>query len=187
MHSLYHWTHADAVAHDPLLQHKARLPQRDILSHLERRSTSSSGQGWLAIFFWRQSASQDSLCHDVATTKRLQTLSAPGMVLFGVTLTFAAFDWLMSLEPHWFSTIFGVYIFAGCVVAIFAHADPVGIAAQGFSGAMTQVVTWEHFHDMGKLLFGFVGLLGLHRFLPIHADLVRQHPRGDLLVRYALG
>ena len=166
MHSLFHWTHADAVAHDPLLQHKAAYLNEGFF--LGRAVFYFIVWTGLAIFFWRQSASQDS-GGEVATTKRLQTLSAPAMVLFGVTLTFAAFDWLMSLEPHWFSTIFGVYVFAGCVVSIFSLLILLVLQLKA-SGAMTQVVTWEHFHDMGKMLFGFVvfwAYIGFSQFMLI--------------------
>ncbi len=166
MHSLYHWTHADAVAHDPLLQHKAAYLNEKFF--LARAGIYFLVWTVLAVFFWRQSARQDA-DGDMATTKRLQTLSAPSMVLFGITLTFAAFDWLMSLEPHWFSTIYGVYIFAGCVVSIFSMLILLVLQLKA-SGAMTQVVTWEHFHDMGKMLFGFVvfwAYIGFSQFMLI--------------------
>ncbi len=166
MHSLFHWTHADAVAHDPLLQHKA--PYLNESFFLIRAAIYFVVWTGLAIFFWRQSRGQDEN-GEVATTKRLQTLSAPAMVLFAVTLTFAAFDWLMSLEPHWFSTIFGVYIFAGCVVSIFSLLILLVLLLKA-SGALTQIVTWEHFHDMGKMLFGFVvfwAYIGFSQFMLI--------------------
>ncbi len=166
MHSLYHWTHAEAVAHDELLQHKA--PYLNEGFFLIRAAFYFVVWTLLARFFWSQSARQDS-DGDVATTKRLQTLSAPGMVLFAITTTFAAFDWLMSLEPHWFSTIFGVYVFAGTVVAIFSLLILLVLRLKA-AGAMTQVVTWEHFHDMGKLLFGFVvfwAYIGFSQFMLI--------------------
>ncbi len=166
MHSLYHWTHADAVAHDPLLQHKAVYLNEKFF--LFRAGVYFFVWTLLAIFFWRQSARQDS-DGELATTKRLQTLSAPSMALFAITVTFASFDWLMSLEPHWFSTIFGVYVFAGCVVAIFAFLILLVLQLKA-SGAMTQVVTWEHFHDMGKMLFGFTvfwAYIGFSQFMLI--------------------
>ncbi len=166
MHSLYHWTHEDAVAADELLQHKT--PYLNTGFFLARAAIYFVAWTLLAVFFWRQSTRQDSN-GEIGTTKRLQTLSAPAMVLFGITLTFAAFDWLMSLEPHWFSTIFGVYVFAGCVVSIFALLILLVLRLKS-AGALTQVVTWEHFHDMGKLLFGFVvfwAYIGFSQFMLI--------------------
>ncbi len=166
MHDLYHWTHAEAVAADPLLQHKE--PYLNETFFLIRAAIYLLVWTGLALYFWRSSARQDS-DGDLAITKRLQTRSAPAMVLFGVTITFAAFDWVMSLEPHWFSTIFGVYVFAGCVVAIFSFLILLVLRLKA-GGALEIVVTWEHFHDMGKLLFGFVvfwAYIGFSQFMLI--------------------
>ena len=73
----------------------------------------------LAWVFWRRSVNQD-LTGDPKVSLGLGTLSAPGLVVYGFTLTFASFDLLMSNDPHWFSTIYGVYYFSGCVVGFFA-------------------------------------------------------------------
>jgi hypothetical protein len=76
-------------------------------------------------------------------------------MLFCGATTFAAFDWVMSLEPMWFSTMFGVYIFAGSVLA--AHcAITVGAYTLQKQGAMRDEVTIEHYHDLGKYIFGFI-------------------------------
>lgn len=166
MHTLYHWTHPEAVAHDPLLQHKS--PYLDETFFLLRAGFYFLVWIALAVFYWRQSARQDS-SGELETTRRLQKWSALGMVLFGITLTFAAFDWIMTLEPHWFSTIFGVYVFAGTVVAIFSTLILLVLQLKA-SGALETVVTWEHFHDMGKMLFGFVvfwAYIGFSQFMLI--------------------
>ncbi len=108
----------------------------------------------LTTLYWR-----NSLAHDVTGRHQLlQTLrrwSAPGMIIFALTLTFASFDWLMSLDPYWFSTIYGVYYFAGSALAIMATLILVALGL-GAAGAMRGAVSVEHFHDLGKLLFGFV-------------------------------
>ncbi len=166
MHDLYHWTHADAVAHDPLLQHKA--PYLNETFFFIRAAFYFAVWILVSMYFRRQSTRQDE-SGDPGITKVLQTRSAPGMVFFAITLFFASFDWLMSLEPHWFSTIFGVYIFAGCVVSIFAFLILLVLQLKG-SGALTHIVSWEHFHDMGKLLFGFVvfwAYIGFSQFMLI--------------------
>ncbi len=110
--------------------------------------------GVLARFFVRRSLAQDE-SGDVALTLQMRSRSAPAMVIFGLTLTFAAIDMLMSLDPHWFSTIFGVYYFAGCVVSIYAFL-PVAVFLLQRSGFLRRAVTVEHYHDLGKLLFGFI-------------------------------
>jgi hypothetical protein len=87
--------------------------------------------------------------------KRLRRLSGPGLVIYGVTITFAAFDWLMSLNPEWSSTIFGMLIIAG--QALSATAFVILVAALLSTRApMARVFRPRHFHDLGKLLLTFV-------------------------------
>jgi hypothetical protein len=112
--------------------------------------------GWAILAWWfrKQSINQD---HGDALriTRKLQTASAPAIVWFAVTATFFAFDWIMSLDPHWYSTIFGVYFFAGCMLAILAVLILQVLLLQRH-GLLESIVSEEHFHDLGKLLFGFV-------------------------------
>lgn len=108
----------------------------------------------LAVYFFNRSVKQDET-GDPALTSQMQTVSAPGMLLYAVTVTFASFDLLMSLNPLWFSTIFGVYFFAGSVVAALATIILVMHLLQR-AGRLTRVVNTEHYHDLGKLLFGFM-------------------------------
>ena len=150
-HSLYEWTHADAVAHSPLLQAKQ--------GYLNTSFFVARFVGYfvvwvgLAAFFFRRSTAQDS-SGDVALTHSMQKWAAPSVVLFGLTITFAGFDLLMSLHPEWYSTIFGVYIFSGSFVAFFAFAI-VTIRLLQATGRVRIAITPEHFHDLGKLMFGF--------------------------------
>jgi hypothetical protein len=82
-------------------------------------------------------------------------VSYPALIVFALSVTFAAFDWIMSLDPHWYSTIFGVYFFAGCVVCSFAGLTVLALALTR-SGYLRHSITVEHFHDLGKLLFAFM-------------------------------
>jgi hypothetical protein len=115
----------------------------------------------LGLWFWRQSTQQDG-DHDAKRTYRMEKVSAPGMLLFGLTLTFAAFDLLMSLDPLWYSTIFGVYYFAGCVLGSVATLvlALLGLQRLGFF----QSVNVEHYHDLGKILFAFTFFWGYIAF-----------------------
>ncbi len=108
----------------------------------------------LAVAFHRSSVRQDS-SGDVNLTHRMQTLAGPAVALFALTTAFAAFDLLMSLEPEWFSTMFGVYYFAGCMVGFFALLPLVLTLIQS-TGRMVVAVTAEHYHDLGKFAFAFV-------------------------------
>ena len=108
----------------------------------------------LSRFFMNRSLMQDA--HSQRDlSDRMRQWSGPAMIALAITLNFAAFDWLMSLDPHWFSTIFGVYFFAGCVVSFLAVLAIAASLLQRF-GFVTQEITVEHYHDIGKLLFGFM-------------------------------
>jgi len=109
----------------------------------------------LATYFLAQSRRQDSTSGDVALTKKLQSVSAPGMIVFALTLTFCAMDFLMTLDPVWFSTIFGVYYFATCVLT-FHSTLALALMWLQSRGHLKTSVTAEHYHDIGKLMFAFI-------------------------------
>jgi hypothetical protein len=88
-----------------------------------------------------------------ALTLKMVSTSAVGLPAFALTLTFAGFDWYMSLEPQWYSTMFGVYFFAGAVLSMFAFMNLLFTRMRA-SGLLKQV-TNEHFHDLGKFMFAF--------------------------------
>jgi hypothetical protein len=104
--------------------------------------------------FRRTSRAQDSSAEPAAETMKMQRWSAPSILVTGITLTFAAFDWIMSLDAHWYSTIFGVYIFAGSFVSALALLALLSLLLEGL-GVYGPISTVEHRHDLGKLLFGF--------------------------------
>lgn len=114
----------------------------------------------LAIMFWRWSTTQDKLDPEKDREKilkisvRARYFAAPALIIFAMSLTFGAFDFLMSLDPHWFSTIFGVYIFAGSSLTMFSFMALI-LTLLRKSGHLEGVVTSEHFHDLGKFMFGF--------------------------------
>ena len=108
----------------------------------------------LAIFFFKNSVRQDET-GEKAITDRMQYWSGPAVMLFSLTTSFAAFDWVMSLAPMWFSTMFGVYMFAGSILAAHCLIAVASFVLQK-KGAMRDEVTVEHYHDLGKLIFGFV-------------------------------
>ncbi len=166
MGDLFHWSHADAVASDPLLAHKRAY--LNVPFFVLRTLVYFAVWSGLAIRFGRLSRLQDST-GDHEITRRLRRASAPGLLLFALTVTFASFDWLMSLDPHWYSTIFGVYFFSGAMVAIFAFLALVTIAARR-AGLLVEVISTEHLHDLGKLLFAFVAFwayIGFSQFFLI--------------------
>jgi len=84
----------------------------------------------------------------------MQRVAAPGMILYAFTQTFAIIDWVMALEPHWYSTMFGVYFFAGGFLAFFASLNLCLYLIQR-KGIATKAISQEHFHDTGKFMFAF--------------------------------
>ena len=109
--------------------------------------------GLASRWFFRTSLEQDRT-GDVRLTQKMQMMAAPTTLLFGVTVSFAAIDWIMSLSPAWFSTMFGVYFFTGSATCGFAMIILVLIRLQE-AGRMKGLVTKEHYQDLGKLLFAF--------------------------------
>jgi hypothetical protein len=116
----------------------------------------------ISLYFLRHSTQQD-LDGDVTHTIKMQKYAAPALVLLLLTLTFAAFDLLMSLDPHWYSTMFGVYYFSGCAVSFFAAIIVVLYLMQR-AGFLREAVTVEHYHDLGKFLFAFIFFWGYIAF-----------------------
>ncbi len=107
----------------------------------------------LALTFFRLSTQQDAGKND-ELTKRMQKHSTWGVLIFSVSITFAAIDWIMSLTSHWYSTMIGVYFFGGSVMAALAVLS-LTLMLLRRSGFLKNVVTIEHYHDIGKLLYGF--------------------------------
>jgi hypothetical protein len=150
LHSLYHWSHPDAMAHDALL--RLKQPYLNETFFFARAALYFVVWSAIALWFRRQSRLQDG-APDPAAAARLSRYSGALLIPLAITHTFAAFDWLMSLAPHWYSTIFGVYAFSGGLVAAFAF---LGVVAVGLRRAgLVPALSSEHFHDLGKLLFAF--------------------------------
>jgi hypothetical protein len=108
----------------------------------------------LSWFFVSRSTGQDTK-RDLDSTKAMQSWSPLATFAFALSLTFAAFDWMMSLEPAWYSTIFGVQYFAVTAVSSLATIITVTYALKN-AGILGEAVQVEHYHDLGKLMFGFL-------------------------------
>ena len=116
----------------------------------------------IALWYWRRSALQDQ-SGAIELTEQMQARSAPALLIMGVTATFAGFDLLMSLDPHWFSTMIGLYFIVGCILASFA-AMILCLGMLQKLGYLRLSVTTEHYHDLGKWLFGFTFFWGYIAF-----------------------
>lgn len=150
-HHLYEWTHADVVAKDHLLQKKAAYLNMTFFTI--RLVAYVLIWALLARFYVKTSLEHDRTGDDKLLEK-IKSCTPVGIILFALTVTFSAFDWIMSLDPHWYSTIFGVYIFAGYLMTFLATCIVVLRILQA-SGYLKGIVTVEHYHDLGKLMFAF--------------------------------
>jgi len=151
LRTLYPWTDAAAVAGDHLLH--AKEPWLNVPFFVGRTAFYFAAWSVLSIWFHRTSTKQD-VSGDPALTQKMEKTSTVGLILFAFTVTFFAFDYLMSLTPHWYSTIFGVYFFAGCVLGFFALVTVIAFLVQR-AGRLRHAITTEHYHDLGKLIFAF--------------------------------
>lgn len=151
MKDLYNWADPSQIAHDSLLAHKQ--PYLNLPFFLIRVVIYFAIWSILGLILYRTSLKQDEE-HQQSLTDRMRALSAPGMLLFALSLTFASFDWLMSMEAKWYSTIFGVYIFAGSFVAVVALITLMVLCLRK-NGILAEQITFEHYHYLGKLMFAF--------------------------------
>ncbi len=151
LHDLFHWTHEDAVATDHLLQWKE--PYLNTGFFIIRGGVFFAIWIGLAWVLNRHSLAQDE-DGDPRHTISMRKISAGGIFLFAFSFTFAAFDWLMSLQPHWYSTIFGVYVFIGGFLASMAFLT-LFYQQLDRKNLLSSVLSIDHFHDFGRLLFAF--------------------------------
>lgn len=154
--SLFEWSSADALAHNSILAGKSGYLNASFFS----LRTIVYFVIWLVVaqLLYRNSLKQDT-GENAGVSKRLKTISAPSIVLFALSLTFFGFDWVMSIDPLWYSTIFGVYIFSGSYLVILAFLIILNLNLRSQTG-FRDLVTVEHYHDLGKLLFAFTVFWG---------------------------
>jgi len=152
LNRLYPWADPSRVAADPGLARKT-VWLNPLLFNV-RSAVYLVSWAVVAGLLARMSVRQDK-SGDPAEGRRLRATSAWGMVVLGLTTSFAAFDWLMSLAPNWSSTIFGVYFWIGSLLSSLAA---LVLTVLGFraAGWLRETISVEHLHDLGKLLFGFV-------------------------------
>jgi hypothetical protein len=160
MRHLYPWTDAELVARDEVLQ--AKQLYLNIPFFLVRAAVYFIAWNAVSFFLNGWSLEQDS-ADDPRIARRMQLLSAGGLVAYGLTITFASFDWLMSLEPHWFSTIYGVLIIGGQGLMGLAFLIIV-LEWLGRRPPLDRIIAPAHFHDLGNLMLAFVMLWAYFSF-----------------------
>ncbi len=154
MRSLYLWAHRDLVLHDARLQHQAQYLAAPWF--IVRGAIYFLAWIFMAYFLNRWSAAQDA-SGDPRLRRRMQNFSGPGLVIYGLTVTFASFDWLMSLDPHWGSTVYPLILISGQMLAALSFSAAIlFLLAQ--HKPMSDIVQEKHVHSLGKMMLAFVML-----------------------------
>ncbi len=174
IHDLYEWSHPDVVANDAILRHKA--PYLNQGGFIVRAIVYFAIWSGLALMLARWSAQQDTQDFPL---DRFNKISGPGVLILGLTVTFASVDWVMSLDPHWFSTLFGLWFLVG--MALTALAFSIVVASLLHNNAhMARALSTDRFHDYGTLMYAFImlwGYLSYSQFLIIwSANLPEEIP-----------
>ena len=161
MHHLYTWMRPEDIARDKHLQDITRTyltPGGFIL----RAAIYFSIWLILATLLSRWSAEQD-IPPERDTSSRFRALSGPGLVLYGFTLAFASIDWIMSLNPHWISTIYGLIFLAGQCLSSICFVVVVSAILHRYK-PMSEYLKPNHIHDYGNLMLTLVMLWAYFAF-----------------------
>jgi hypothetical protein len=153
-HRLYLWADAGIVAKDELLRKKAlylNLPFFTV-----RAAVSFAAWMLIAYYLSRWSREQDGRADGspAAIDRKLQLLSGGGLVVYALTTTFTSIDWVMSLEPHWYSTMYGVIFMVSQALGALALATLAVVRLSGFE-PLSGFLGGRHLHDLGKMMFAF--------------------------------
>ena len=158
---LYSWSHEEIVKADPILQHKHIY--LNVPFFIVRVLIYFVGWWAFAHFLNKWSHEQDSTGRDLRG-RRLQLLSGPGIIFYALSITFASVDWVMSLDPHWFSTIFGLLFIVGQGLSALSLCIALLVILSKEGGPLEGVIGPSHLHDIGKLLLTFTMLWAYFAF-----------------------
>lgn len=149
VHHLYEWSHTDVVAKDEILLGKSAWLNET--GFMVRAFIYFAIWSVLAIRIYTNSTRQDKT-HSLSHMDSTSRWSAPGLLVAFLSVSFASFDWIMSLNPHWFSTIFGIYFYAGGGLSCMATMVLICLWLRK-NGILSNSITVEHYHDLGKWMF----------------------------------
>ncbi|HEY0404285.1 MAG TPA: hypothetical protein VGC89_01055 [Pyrinomonadaceae bacterium] len=160
---IYEWVHPEQIAETAarsLVESKVKY--LNVTFFLIRAGLYFAIWAVMMFLLNKWSGEQDRTA-DRRLSRQFRMLSGPGLVLFVLTVTFASVDWVMSLEPEWFSTIFGLIFVIGWVLTAFAFVIALMVLLAG-QQPMDEVLRPAHFHDLGKLLLAFVMMWAYFNF-----------------------
>lgn len=149
---IYHWADSQVILSDRLIQ--AKVSYLNETFFIIRYIAYFAIWIFISRYFLGKSRKQDA-SGDPALTLGMERFSPMAMILLALSISFFSFDLIMSLDAHWFSTIFGVYFFSGAMVAFFSVLALVAVGARWSTG-LNETITVEHLHDIGKLMLTFI-------------------------------
>ncbi|MFA3782063.1 quinol:cytochrome C oxidoreductase [Melioribacteraceae bacterium 4301-Me] len=152
LHNVFEWTHPQAFKNDVLMEAKA--PYLNTTFFILRSIAFFAVWIFFFILLFKNSVKQDFTKEQLLTKKNI-IISAVFLPIFAFSLSFSSFDWLMSLAPHWYSTIFGVYYFAGTVLCALA-ASTIIIVLLNEKGYFVDGLGGDHYYSLGALMFAFI-------------------------------
>jgi hypothetical protein len=150
----YTWTDPQMVSLDPVLKHKSLYLNTPFFL---ARLVFYFAVWFLLVYLLNKWSWEQDETREPRIKRRFEALSGPGLVFYGLTITFASIDWVMSLEPHWFSTIYGLIFMVGQVLLTLSFVIAV-LMLLAQHKPLSDVIRPSHFHDLGKLLLTFVML-----------------------------
>lgn len=151
LHDLYEWSHEEVVKADHLLQHKSGFLNPG--AFIFRLVVIGIAWSVFGFFFYKRSTAQDE-DKDVKHTQFNQKLAGGFIIFFALSFSLVSIDLLMSLTPHWFSTIWGVYCFAGIYQSALSSLA-VMIYFLKKNGYLGDLLNENHIHDLGKFMLSF--------------------------------
>jgi hypothetical protein len=170
---LYLWARPEVVAGDSILQQKSLYLNAPFF--VARAVVYFAIWFSVSHFLTKWSEEQDR-SGDTSLIPRLQRLSGPGLVLYGLTVTFSSIDWIMSLEPHWYSTIYGMIYMVSYGLVAMSFVICVASLLEG-KNLFVRIATPDRFHDLGNLLLAFVMLwayMNFSQFLLVWVENLRE-------------
>jgi hypothetical protein len=159
-HSLYEWSHAGITERDPIIAAKALYLNTPFF--VLRQVIYFAIWNLIGFLLTKWSDEHDRT-GDPPLLGKLSALSGAGLVIYFLTVTFAMVDWTMSVNPHWFSTIWGMLYIGGQGLSAFAFGIVVLVMLARVA-PLNRVLTSHHFHDLGKFLFAFLMLWAYLQF-----------------------
>jgi hypothetical protein len=160
---LYLWARPEAVSADVILQAKKPFLNWPFWVIRAVAYFAFWMLGSMLLNKWSAAQDRGEVAVTEADTRRFRVVSAPGLVLYVLLMSLAAVDWIMSLDPHWYSTIYGLIMVVGQALSALSFSVAV-LALMAPREPLNQVLRAMHFHDLGKLMLALVMLWAYFSF-----------------------